>query len=206
MRFDDGAPQQLSLNLGPQPRRPGCAPKFQQRVDLFFAIYLDAIVAIRVVKLARALCNQFQLSGRLRPKEILHVTLVPVGISALLPREAFSVLGQAAALVDQAAFKVIFDHVVSFKNGDNCALVLRCSDGVSTLKDLRKSLHAALAGVGFRAPSSFTPHVTLAYCRGSISETALVDPVVLTVREFVLVQSLHGKGVHIPLARWPLRV
>jgi 2'-5' RNA ligase len=201
----NGAPQQLSLNLGPQPKGPQSAPKFPQRNDLFFAIYLDAIAAARGAKLARAWCGQSQLSGRPRPAETLHVTLVPVGVASLLPPEAFSVLRQAAALIDQAAFKVTFDRVISFKGGDEPALVLLCGDGVSELTTLRKSLHAAMVGVGFHAPSRFTPHVTLAYCRKSVSETALDEPIVWTVREFLLVRSVIGRSVHMPLARWPLR-
>jgi 2'-5' RNA ligase len=205
MVFDDRAPQQLSLNLGSQPQRPRSAPKLQQRIDLFFAVYLDATAAAGGAKLARALCDQFRLSGRPRPQETLHVTLVPVGVAAFLPEAAFSALRRAAALVGQAAFKVIFDRVASFKTGDNYALVLRCGEGLSALTTLRKSLHSAMAGVGFRVPSGFTPHVTLAYSRGCVSETVLAEPIVWTVREFVLVQSLLGKGIHIPLARWPLR-
>jgi RNA 2',3'-cyclic 3'-phosphodiesterase len=199
----NGAPRQLSLNLGPQPKRPQSAPELPQRNDLFFAIYLDAVAAARGGKLAPALCGQSQSSGRPRPTETLHVTLVPVGVASLLPAQAFSVLRQAAALIDQAAFNVAFDRVASFKGGP--ALVLLCGDGVAALTTLRKSLHAAMTSVGFRAPSRFKPHVTLAYCRKSVSETELDDPIAWTVREFVLVRSLVGRGVHMPLARWPLR-
>jgi RNA 2',3'-cyclic 3'-phosphodiesterase len=200
-----GAPQQLSLNLGLRPKRPWSAPKFTQRTDLFFAIYLDVVAAARGAELARASCGPSQLSGRPRPAEILHVTLVPVGVASLLPTEAFSALARAAAVVDQAAFDVAFDRVASFKIGADFALVLLCDDGVAALTALRNSLHAAMACVGFRAPSRFTPHVTLAYCGKSVSETALDEPIAWTVREFVLVQSLTGRGVHVPLARWPLR-
>jgi 2'-5' RNA ligase superfamily len=151
----NGAPRQLSLNFGPQPKRPPSAPEFPQRNDLFFAIYLDAVAAARGARLARALCGQSQSAGRPRPTETLHVTLVPVGVASLLPAQAFSVLRQAAALIDQAAFNVAFDRVASFRGGS--ALVLLCGDGVSALTTLRKSLHAAMTSVGFRAPSRFKP-------------------------------------------------
>jgi 2'-5' RNA ligase len=205
MIFDDRAPQQLSLNLGLQPERPRPAPKLQQRADLFFAIYLDAAAAAGGAKLARRLCDQLPLSGRPRPQETLHVTLAPVGVAASLSDAVFSALRRAAALVDQPAFQVIFDRVSSFKMRGNYALVLRCGEGLSALTTLHKSLRSAMAGVGFRAPSGFTPHVTLAYSRGSVSETALAEPIIWTVREFVLAQSLLGEGIHMPLARWPLR-
>jgi 2'-5' RNA ligase len=199
-----GEPQQLSLNLGPQPKRRQSAPNLTQRTDLFFAIYLDAVAAARGAELARVWCDPSQLSGRPRPAETLHVSLVPVGVASFLPAEVLSLLRQAAALIDQPAFKVTFDRVVSFKNGDTPPLVLLCGDGVAALTALRNSLHTAMAGVGSHPPSRFTPHVTLAYCRKSVSETALDEPIVWTVREFVLVQSLFGRGVHVPLARWPL--
>ncbi|WP_246731547.1 2'-5' RNA ligase family protein [Methylocapsa sp. S129] len=179
--------------------------KSPQRTDLFFAIYLDVAATARSAELARALCGPSQLSGRPRPAEILHVTLVPVGVASLLPAEAFSALERAAASIDQAAFNVVFDRVASFKNGDSFALVLLCGDGLAALTALRNSLHAAMAGVEFLGRSRFKPHVTLAYCRKPVAETALGAPIASTVREFALVRSVYGEGVHMPLARWRLR-
>ena len=101
-----GAPQQLSLNLGLRPKRSWSAPKFSQRADLFFALYLDAIAAARSAALARASCGPSQLSGHATDRT-LHSTLVPVGVASLLPTQAFSVLERAAAFVDQAAFNVV---------------------------------------------------------------------------------------------------
>jgi RNA 2',3'-cyclic 3'-phosphodiesterase len=87
----------------------------------------------------------------------------------------------------------------------NLPLVLYGGDGVAALMAFRKVLAAAVMKVGLgRAQSGFSPHVTLLYGDRKIAEHP-VDPVSWTVREFVLVQSLHGESRHILLGRWPLR-
>jgi len=46
--------------------------------------------------------------------------------------------------------------------------------------------------------------VTLLYDDCSVAEQA-VETICWTAREFVLVHSLIGQTLHVPLARWPLR-
>lgn len=48
-----------------------------------------------------------------------------------------------------------------------------------------------------------TPHVTLLYDDRHVAEHA-VDTIRWTVQEFVLVHSLVGQTLYIPLGRWPL--
>jgi RNA 2',3'-cyclic 3'-phosphodiesterase len=47
----------------------------------------------------------------------------------------------------------------------------------------------------------YEPHVTLLYDDRCVAEQA-VDTVRWTVREFVLVHSLHGQGRYVFLGRW----
>ena len=49
----------------------------------------------------------------------------------------------------------------------------------------------------------YEPHLTLLYDDRCVAEQA-IDIVSWTVREFVLVHSLHGQGRYVMLGRWPL--
>jgi 2'-5' RNA ligase len=56
---------------------------------------------------------------------------------------------------------------------------------------------------GDTTKSRYTPHMTLLYDDSLVTERP-VETVTWTVGEFVLVHSLLGQTVHVPLARWPL--
>ena len=60
------------------------------------------------------------------------------------------------------------------------------------------------AGLGRWANLQYTPHVTLFYDDRCVAEQ-VVETIVWTAHEFVLVHSLIGQNRHVPLARWPLR-
>jgi 2'-5' RNA ligase len=49
-----------------------------------------------------------------------------------------------------------------------------------------------------------TLHVTLLYDKRVVDEQP-IEPISWTVREFVLVRSLHGQTRHTDVARWQLR-
>ncbi len=85
------------------------------------------------------------------------------------------------------------------------ALVLR-GNGMTALSELHRKLGNALTkvGLGERVKSSFTPHVTLMRGSGYV-ETQMVKTFRWTVREFVLVNSLVGRGTYVPLATWQLQ-
>jgi 2'-5' RNA ligase len=74
------------------------------------------------------------------------------------------------------------------------------------LTAFQRTLGAALGRVGLGGRETklqFTPHVTLLYDDALVAERPC-DAVAWRVREFVLVHSLLGRTVHLPLARWPL--
>jgi 2'-5' RNA ligase len=89
----------------------------------------------------------------------------------------------------------------------NQAFVLRAK-----AEPLFTSFHHALgiemkkAGIGRSVTPRFTPHLTLLYGDRMVTERS-IEPIRWTVRDFVLVQSLRGRGQakHNLLARWPLR-
>lgn len=89
--------------------------------------------------------------------------------------------------------------------------VLCASDGceLSQLENLRRGIVEALAHARLsRAQRAkllkpFNPHMTLRYdCK--LVPVHEVDPIRWTVSRFVLVNSLLGEAVHVPLQAWPL--
>ena len=89
---------------------------------------------------------------------------------------------------------------------DGRPLVLCAGDEVPLL-EFHATLGEAMKKVGFRRVTSrFRPHMTLLYGDRMLTRQS-VEAVRWSVRDFVLVQSLRGRGQskYIQLARWPLR-
>jgi 2'-5' RNA ligase len=182
------------------------APKTDR---LFFAIFPDAAAAARIAGLAQRLRSEHGLKANPLRTERFHVTLHHLDDYAGLPQRVVAEAIRAAATIAIPQFEVTFDRALSFhgKPGSQ-PFVLRGCDGLVTLEAFHRVLVAALykAGLaGGRAKSRYTPHVTLLYDDALILERP-VETVTWTVREFVLVHSLLGQTVHMPLARWPLSV
>ena len=55
-----------------------------------------------------------------------------------------------------------------------------------------------------RVSAQYTPHLTLLFDERRVVERG-VEPIGWTVRELVLVRSLHGQARHVALGRWPLK-
>jgi RNA 2',3'-cyclic 3'-phosphodiesterase len=173
---------------------------------LFLAIFPGADTAERIAHLARHLGSEHGLRGRPLATERFHVTLLHINDYAGLPQRIVDTAIEAAATVAMPPFEVAFDRVASFSGRvGNRPLVLRGGDGVSALTAFQAVLDTAIkkAGVRVRTGSHYTPHVTLLYDDGGVTEQ-VVDPVSWTVQEFVLVHSLLGQTRHVPLARFPL--
>ncbi|MDP2449481.1 MAG: RNA 2',3'-cyclic phosphodiesterase [Polaromonas sp.] len=173
---------------------------------LFFAIYPDAAAAAQIARLAQQLRAEHGLQGKPLKPERFHVTLHHLGDYAGLPQDLVAAACGAAASVAAAPFDVTFDRVASFTSAPrNRPFVLRGDDGLAPLAAFQQSLGEALKKtvLGRWAKPGFTPHVTLLYDDRSVPAQA-VTPVSWTAREFVLVHSLMGQTLHVPLARWPL--
>jgi 2'-5' RNA ligase len=174
---------------------------------LFLGAVPDADARAKIDRLSRILKRSHRFDGASIKPECLHVSLLGLGRLGLgSPSEDLVRTGhEAAAAVRMARFDVTFDRTVSFRGkSGQLPFVLIAGDGWSALQSLRQQLvealrRKAMKGVARRA---FTPHVTLWYGESGIAECP-IEPIGWTVREFVLIHSLHG---HTCLARWPLGV
>jgi RNA 2',3'-cyclic 3'-phosphodiesterase len=189
--------QQLSL--------PGLEPS--PELDfLFFALLLGAEDALRIVQLRERLLLELGLTGQPIATERLHVSLHSIGAWHGLSRAAVRTAKDVAASCAKRPFEIVFDRAMSFAG--KRAFVLRAGADIAF-----KSFHHTLgiemkkAGIGRWVTSRFTPHMTLLYGDRMVTERS-IEPVRWTVRDFVLVQSLRGRGCseYVHLARWPLRV
>ena len=179
---------------------------------LFFAIFPDEAAAARIARLALSLRSEHGLKGKPLEMGRLHVTLMHLGDFAGLPQNIVAAVVDAAARVAMPPFEVAFDRAQSFPaRTRNRPLVLCGHDGVGALMAFQQTLATALqeSGLGGKAQSQntpqpqHTPHLTLLYDDRRVAERP-VERVDWTVREYVLVHSLLGRALYVPLARWQL--
>ena len=174
---------------------------------LFFAVFPDANAATQIAELTRALVGRHGVTGKPLSPERLHITLNHLGDYIGLPQGVVAAATAAGATIDMQAFDVTFDRVMSFSGRrDNLPIVLRGGEGLAGLMTFQQVLGGAMmkAELGRWVDRRFTPHVTLLYGKGKMEEET-IEPIRWTVREFVLIHSLLGRGQYIPLGRWPLR-
>lgn len=174
---------------------------------LFFALLPSMDEASQIAVIREHLSHEHRLKGNAIQCDLLHVSLHGIGAYHGLHRAKVERAKQAAAKISMKPFEVVFNRAMSFdhKRRDN-AFVLRTSNDVA-LMELYRALGEAMKSVGFRRVASrFTPHMTLLYGDRMVAERS-IEAVRWTVRDFVLVQSLRGRGrsEYIHLARWPLR-
>jgi 2'-5' RNA ligase len=170
---------------------------------LFFAVFPGEAAAAQLTKTAQQLCIRHRLDARAFRPERFHVSLFGFGGYAGLPPALVGGAFDAAATVAAAPFEVTFDRAVSFL-GRPRPLVLCSEDDIPELIAFQRNLGHAIEKVGLgRAKPQYTPHVTMLYDERAIEDHA-VEPVRWTVRDFVLVQSLRGKGQYNILGRWSL--
>jgi len=184
-----------------QQRHDQIGPRKQRPIDrLFFAVLPDAETAEDIADRARRLSLSHGLTGKPLEKEHFHVPLFHVGNDVCVPpSELVEILTERAAQVVMPSFRVVFDRVMSFRNG---ALVLSGADSVIGLEVLQQRLSDALDGRP-RPARPFTPHLTLLRDDQHVAAHP-IEPISWTVREVVLVHSLLGRTTHRLLARLPL--
>ena len=173
---------------------------------LFFALFPDAQAAGRIADCARQLRAEHGLHGTPLKTERFHITLHHLGDYAGLDQGVVDMASRAAAAVRAAPFSVTFDRAASFSSSPrNRPFVLRGDAGLAELMVFQRALGIEMtkAGLGRWAKPAYTPHVTLLYDDRAVPEQA-VEPITWTAGEFVLVHSLIGRTLHVPLARWPL--
>jgi 2'-5' RNA ligase len=167
---------------------------------LFWAALPDPETASKVADFAGRQRLESGLTGRSVDAGHLHVTLYHIAdVAGPPPSGLIEIMTQRAANVVMPPFRVVFDRVMSFRNG---ALVLRGDDGLIGLEILQQRLSDVLDGRP-RQARRFTPHVTLLRDSRLVDERP-IEPIGWTVREFVLVHSLLGQTTHRHLLRVPL--
>lgn len=178
-----------------------------QSVDrLFFAAFPDRAAAERIARLAFGLRARHRIRGLPLRRERFHVSLCLVGNYYGLPPGLLAQLREAVAGITARPFTVMFDRVKSFSGrAGHRPLVLCGGEGTAGLEMFQDKVRRAVAGAGFRHSTSpaFHPHVTLLYGDHDLPEQP-VEPISWTVRELVLVHSLHGQTMYHPRGRWLL--
>lgn len=171
---------------------------------LFFALFPDEDAAARLARTAQQLCIRHRLDARAFAPDQFHVSLLGLGAYAGLPPALVGGAFDAAAAIGAAPFDVTFDRAVSFL-GRPRPLVLCSEDDIPELIAFQRALGHAVekCGLGGRATPRYTPHVTMLFDERAIEDHA-VEPVRWTVRDFVLVHSMRGKGQYNILGRWSL--
>ena len=178
------------------------SPRGRAPYALFFSIFPQAdaakVIAIQGARLARehGLVGQPLLAHR------LHVTLHDLGGYAELPHDIVKTAREAGDAVVARVFDVVFDRAMSFPSSGT--YVLCGGAGTAQLAAFRQSLGLAMGHAGLLVKRSFTPHMTVLYDRHLITELAS-EPITWTAKEFVLINSHVGKGMHEVLGRWSLR-
>lgn len=163
----------------------------------YFALRPDSGTAWQIENLARLTRRRLGLTGRFYRADRLHVSLCSVGWR----RDDIDAAIDAANRIRVGAFSVVFDTVSTFGGGGNTCLVLRCSEPIVGLDDLRDRLRSGLvrSGVSPGRPD-FAAHITLVRPAPRVPEFRLDQPVGWVVRDFVL--ALKGRGRRCDLGRW----
>jgi RNA 2',3'-cyclic 3'-phosphodiesterase len=178
----------------------GFEPEPQSLHTLFFALTLDANIGTQVVTLREQLIEEHGLTGTPVGAQLLHVTLLDLGLFAEhkvdIARKAAEVVAATTRHLD-----ILFDCAMSFAGGG--ALVLAGSgDGNVSLAALRQNLEVAMRKLGLRANPIKTPHLTLMY-GNRISVEHPIEPIRWKAEKFVLIRSHVGDTLHEPLGTWP---
>jgi 2'-5' RNA ligase len=192
--------QQLALFETPE--------QLPNKYRLFLGIFPDAEAVDLICDQQTALRDKFRLSGRLRPRNILHVTLHHIGDYPYIPEQmiASTIEICARVLASQSSVEVILDHVKSYRGRPgNLPFVLVNPTGNAALLEFHRVLVTELIRhrLAKRGDLNFDPHVTMLYDGISVPEQP-VRPVSWRAREVVLILSHLGLTKYDRLKSWSL--
>lgn len=182
-----------------------------QQHTVFFAVLADAVVAQAVDETRRAMAARAGLTTRFADPARLHMSLICLCKQSArqMTEEAEQAAVGAARFVRCDPFDVVLDRMMTFgpiteASAAKRPIVLTSSD-TSGMRGLYERLHGVLerARIIGGKLRPFTPHMTMLYGAPVPGET--IAPIRLTVGEFHLVHSLHGKSQYRIVASFPLR-
>lgn len=168
---------------------------------LFFALWPSDEFRSHLVKATQTIARDS--GGRVIPPENLHVTLLFLG--QVSPARFEAVQQAGAECANAPAFELNFDRTEIWGRANLLALTTSATppEASQLAEKLRDSLLAEIAAT---SEHEFRPHITLArdLPRGRRPEP--VEPLLMKVNDFVLVQSRPGPSgsQYSVLARWPL--
>lgn len=171
----------------------------------FFAIVPEARMAGEIDRLACDLRRSRRLRGQVIGPDRYHISLCGLAGPGPAPKQTVDLLKRIGGRISSAPFDVGFDHAVSFAPAARRrAFVLARSEAMPALERLQARLRQAMASCDMPTRRQFNPHLTLLYDERLLPAID-VPELRWTVRDFVLVRSVHGESRHEQLARWPLR-
>jgi RNA 2',3'-cyclic 3'-phosphodiesterase len=175
---------------------------------LFFGLFPDAGTLALVSQFRQLFFDENDLRGNPLKAARLHLSLHLIGDYKRLRTKFVYAATLIAKTVAMPPFEVTFRAIKSFDEGPPIGgkrrgrpLVL-LGEG-DALFDLHSALGGAMAKNGLRSEIHFTPHMTLSYDPKAIAEQA-IEPIRMTVSEFVLIHSELWLTKYNVLDRWPL--
>lgn len=170
----------------------------------FFAVLPPPAVAQSVDTVGRELRRSIGLRGKLIGPDRYHITLCGTGAFGEPPFEIIERLKQIGASMRGSVFDVFFDQIAAFGGSyGKRSLVLTSSDTPPALIALQAHLYNAMKLAKLPGDEPSNPHMTLLYDKRPAPQIG-IPRVSFTVRDFVLIRSVHGTSRHDHLARWPL--
>ena len=162
---------------------------------LFLGLFPDDATRALIAAAAEKIRPQLRGQGQGIRASQYHATLHHLGDYPELPPDRVDASIAAIARAATTTFELVFDRIDSFRGQRKHPCVLRCSQVSPALQAYWRETKVLLAAAGFSPwlKSSLVPHVTLYYADNVLPEAVSIEPIILPVRELLLVHSLLGR-------------
>lgn len=198
--------KQLSFDL-PVLRGWRSVPSQIGRSEYYLAVLPTEEIAQKATLFADRLHQQYSFPVKPRDWKLLHLSACGLGCYEESAAEILAAVDEAIDTIRMEPFVLVLDCLMNFKTPDK-HIVLTGEEGRNQFCMLHALLAKSLRLGCFpiRYESGLQPHTTLFYKGKDIEMKMLPDPFRIEVSEVVLVQSLIGRGTHVHLGTWPLRL
>lgn len=183
------------LRLFNLPPLPGGAA-WQDR--LYFALRPGFSTAQRMTAVGEQLIAAHGLSGRPRPRDSLHVSVLGVSYYHQLAGDERGIVEAAAERLAVAPFRLTFLRAKSYLRKRGPYPLVLVAEEQDVVTRLAGQLAAAMIRRGFRPRGQLggEAHLTLLYDHHPVPEIALEAPINMEVSGLFLVRSHHGQSRH----------